>query len=186
MHNKKLKYLLLKGIVDADFLFLNRNRNKQLSYLKSNLQNKKINILSLNLFETLKSLKQLIRSLKFLSTSKNKILHIWLKNKQYLYLLDILINQINWNTELSIKNSLVRKSLYRLKMQSLFLLDVPLKNNKKNIKRIFNENIFLINKINLKLEKNNWGSYKIYNNLENFKKFLFLFIVMDLVLDNKR
>lgn len=186
MHNKKLKHLLLKGIIDSDFLFLNQSCNKQLSHLNIHSKYKNLKLTSLNLFEMLKTLKQLIRSLKFLSNSKNKILHVWLKNNQYLYILDLFIHTIAGHIDFSIKNSLPRNSFNHLKTQSLFLLDVPLKNNKKTIKRIFNENIFLINKINLKLEKNNWGAYKVYNNLENFKKFLFLFILIDLVLNTKK
>jgi|TARA_B110000879_G_C11153800_1_gene505888 hypothetical protein len=186
MNNTKLKSLLLKGIIDSDFLFLNQKSGKQLSHTKFHSKHKQVDITSLNLFETLKSLKQLVRSLKFIADTDNKILHIWLQNKQYLYILDLLLNKIVWDVDLSIKNSLVRNSSNKLKTQLLFLLDFPLKNNKKNIKRIFNEHIFLINKVNLKLEKNNWGSYKLYNNLENFKKFLFLFIIIDLVLNNKK
>ena len=186
MNNTKLKSLLLKGIIDSDFLFLNQKSGKPLSHTKFHSKHKQVDITSLNLFETLKSLKQLVRSLKFIADTDNKILHIWLQNKQYLYILDLLLNKIVWDVDLSIKNSLVRNSSNKLKTQLLFLLDFPLKNNKKNIKRIFNEHIFLINKVNLKLEKNNWGSYKLYNNLENFKKFLFLFIIIDLVLNNKK
>jgi hypothetical protein len=186
MDNKKLKHLLLKGVIDSDFLFLNQKSTKQLSHINFQSKHQKTKITSLNLFEMLKSLKQLIRSLKFLSETENKMLHLWLKNKQYLHVLDLLINKTVWDVDISIKNSLVRKSSHRLKTQLLFLFDFPLKNNKKNIKRIFNEHIFLINKINFKLEKNDWGTYKVYNNLENFKKFLFLFIIIDLVLNNKK
>jgi hypothetical protein len=186
MDNKKLKHLLLKGIVDSDFLFLNQKSVKQMSHIQLQAKHQNTKITSLNLFETLKGLKQLIRSLKFLSESESKMLHVWLRNKQYLYVLDLLINKTVWDIDLSIKNTLVRKPSNKLKTQLLFLLDFPLKDNKKIIKRIFNENIFLINKINLKLEKNDWGTYKVYNNLENFKKFLFIFIVIDLILNNKK
>lgn len=186
MNNKKLKYLLLKGVVDSDFLFLNQKFDKQLSHIKFQSKYKNKKITSLDLFEMLKSLKQLIRSLKFLSETENKMLHIWLENKQYLYILDLLINKFVWDVDLSIKNSVVRKSSNKFKTQLLFLLNFPLKNKKKYIKRIFNENIFLVNKINLKLEKNDWGTYKIYNNLENFKKFIFIFIIIDLVFNNKK
>ena len=143
MDNKKLKHLLLKGIVDSDFLFLNQKSVKQMSHIQLQAKHQNTKITSLNLFETLKGLKQLIRSLKFLSESESKMLHVWLRNKQYLYVLDLLINKTVWDIDLSIKNTLVRKPSNKLKTQLLFLLDFPLKDNKKIIKRIFNENIFL-------------------------------------------
>ena len=92
MNNTKLKSLLLKGIIDSDFLFLNQKSGKQLSHTKFHSKHKQVDITSLNLFETLKSLKQLVRSLKFIADTDNKILHIWLQNKQYLYILDLLLN----------------------------------------------------------------------------------------------
>ena len=53
----------------------------------------------------------------------------------------------------------------------------------KFLKRILHKDIFLVTKINSKLEKNNWGTYKIYNDLQNFKKFIFLVVVLDLLLN---
>lgn len=181
MNNNKIKSVFFKSIVDSDFLFLNSSSNKQLRHFQHRLNYKKLNLSSLDVFETLKSVKQLIQSLRFLSERKEKMLHIWLKHKQYLRVIDLLIDQENFGVELSIKNTLLHTPLNQFKTQLLLLLNLPLKDNKKNLKRIFNEKIFLINKINLKLEKNNWGSYKIYNDLTDFKKFLFLFILIDLI-----
>ena len=69
--------------------------------------------------------------------------------------------------------------------QLLLLLTYPLKNNTKLLKKIVQSNIFLINKINTKLEQNDWGSYKIYNDLNDFKKFIFLVILLDIILNKK-
>ena len=181
MVDNKIKNLLLKSVVDSDFLFLDSASTKQLRHINIKLNSNKLNVSSLDLFETLKSLKQLIQSLKFLSEQNKKILHVWLKNKQYLRITEMLIDKENFNVDLSVKNTLSQNHANQFKTQLLFLLDLPLKNDKKKIKRILNEKIFLINKVNLKLEKNDWGSYKIYNQINNFKKFLFLFIIIDLI-----
>lgn len=186
MINNKIKSVFFKSIVESDFLFLDSSSNKQLRHHQHRLNYKNLKVSSLDLFETLKSVKQLINSLKFLSEKKNKMLHIWLKNKQYMRVIDLLIDKESFGVDLSIKNALLHSSSNQFKTQLLLLLNIPLKDDKKNLKRIFNEKIFLINKINLKLEKNDWGSYKIYNDLKDFKKFLFLFILMDLIFNKTK
>ena len=52
-------------------------------------------------------------------------------------------------------------------------------NNLKTLKRLFSDNIFLIQKINSRIETNNWGTYKIYNDLFDFKKIIFLIILLE-------
>jgi len=68
----------------------------------------------------------------------------------------------------------------------LFLLTQPLHNNKQLIKKVFDKNIFLINKVNAKLETNNWGTYKIFNDLNDFKKLIFLLILLDKVFNTDK
>jgi len=65
------------------------------------------------------------------------------------------------------------------------MLDSALKNNKNIFRRFFESNIFLLQKINSTFEKNNWGSYKIYNNVVDYKKILFLVILIHKVLTQK-
>ena len=186
MNNNKIKNLLLKSVINSDFLFLESVINKDLRHIKYKLNSQGLKVSSLDLFETLKSLKQLIRSLKFLSNQESNILHIWFEKKQYVRIIDSLINKRTFKSALSIKSpfSQVTKNLY--KNHLLFLLNEPIKNDKQKLKQLLNEKIFLINKVNLKLEKNNWGSYKIYNEVNSFKKFLFLFIIIYLIFKNKK
>jgi len=72
MVDNKIKNLLLKSVVDSDFLFLDSASTKQLRHINIKLNSNKLNVSSLDLFETLKSLKQLIQSLKFLSEQNKK------------------------------------------------------------------------------------------------------------------
>ena len=124
MNNKNIKHLLLESIVSSDFLSLDNAPKKQLRHIKSRSVHKKSFVTFLDLFETLKSLKQLIRSLSFLSAKDQKILHVWLENKQYLRLLDSMFNDNDksLNIDLSVKNSLVRNPLNLKKEQLLFFL----------------------------------------------------------------
>ena len=185
MQNLPIKDLLLTSIINSDFLILDQPPNKNLRHLQARLHYKTLNFSSLDLFEIIKSLKQFIRSLTFLSKSEQKLLHIWIEEKQYIRILNLFIDNKLMNGKVFIKSTLTQTQCQKTVNQLLLLLNVPLKNDTKLLKRIFQKNIFLVTKINSKLEKNNWGTYKIYNDLHNFKKFIFLIVILDLILNTK-
>jgi hypothetical protein len=82
---------------------------------------------------------------------------------------------------LEVKNSLnIKQSL--VENQVLVLFDY-INNNPLILKKLFDKNIFLINKINTKFEQNNWGTYKIFNELDDFKKFIFFIVLIDISLN---
>jgi hypothetical protein len=54
------------------------------------------------------------------------------------------------------------------------------------LKKLFDKKIFLINKMNTKTEQNNWGSYKIYNEVDDFKKFIFFLALIQLTLNKNK
>ena len=59
-------------------------------------------------------------------------------------------------------------------------------NNSLLLKKLFDKNIFLMNKINTKIEQNNWGSYKVYNEIDDFKKFIFFLVLIELTLSKNK
>jgi len=65
MQNKNIKQLLLKSIIDSDFLLLDKQLTKSLRYTKSVANINDSVLFSLDPIETLKSIKQLIRLLQF-------------------------------------------------------------------------------------------------------------------------
>ena len=83
MQNKNIKQLLLKSIIDSDFLLLDKQLTKSLRYTKSISNINDSVLFSLDPIETLKSIKQLIRLLQFFKKQNNKFLHILVENKQY-------------------------------------------------------------------------------------------------------
>jgi tRNA-binding EMAP/Myf-like protein len=83
---------------------------------------------------------------------------------------------------IEVKNRLTKTKLRGEFSQLLILLEEPLGNNSKVFKKLFEDKIYLINKINSKLEANNWYTYKIYNDLADFKKLLFLIVLLKQVL----
>jgi len=181
MQKQIIKDLLLTSIINSDFLILDQPANKNLRHIKSLVHYKTLNLSSLDLFELVKSVKQLIRSLTFLSKSEQKFLHVWIENKQYIRILNLFFDNNLTNLNVFVKGSLTQTQCHKTVNQLLLLLTTPLKNDTKLLKRIFQKDIFLVTKINAKLEKKNWGAYKIYNDLQNFKKFIFLIVVLDLI-----
>lgn len=182
--NKKFKTLLLDGLICSDFLFLNKNLKNKNRHLKSlyNINNE--TALYLDPMETLKSIKQFIRILQFFKKQKKKFLHVLLKNKQYSKIIQTFLKDSDLNLSCSIKESISRDNTLLPNDQLLLILD-SINNDHSFFKKLFDKNIFLINKINSKIEQNNWGTYKIYNDLNDFKKLIFIFVLMDLILKNK-
>jgi hypothetical protein len=186
MQNKNIKQLLLKSIIDSDFLLLDKQLTKSLRYTKSISNINDSVLFSLDPIETLKSIKQLIRLLQFFKKQNNKFLHILVENKQYAKIIESFFFKKKLNLSYSIKDSLNRETLPAITNQFLFLLTQPLHNNKQLIKKIFDKHIFLVNKVNAKLETNNWGTYKIFNDLNDFKKLIFLLILLDKVFNTDK
>ena len=89
---KKLNSTLLKNLLETEFLMLSSKSKKNtskfdvgvcLSALESN------NTLSLDIFELVKTLKQLVRALQFLNKQKNKRLTICLPVKNTFSFLEL-------------------------------------------------------------------------------------------------
>jgi hypothetical protein len=98
---------------------------------------------------------------------------------------DFLLVNKNLNKKFNINindSSNIKKS--NLENQFLILFDY-INNNSLLLKKLFDKNIYLVNKVNTKFEQNNWGTYKIFNELDDFKKFLFFIVLIELTLNKK-
>ena len=170
--------LFLKSLIESDFLLVDQKSKKDLRHIKSFNKNKDSSLLFLDPLETVKTVKQLIRLLQFLKKQNSSVLHLLVENKQYLELAETFFKPTQTNSlPVLVKENLPSKSFSSNTLQLLILLNFSLNNKETTFKRIFDKNIFLINKINAKFEKNNWGTYKIYNDLSDFKKLVFLLII---------
>lgn len=178
----KLNENLIKLLISTDLLMLDSyNKSKKLSYINNSisLNSNKIHTVSLNPLELIKSLKQFIRVLQFLKSQKSKCLHLGTSNKQILELLTLYFKDLPLETKIKVRSSL-RKTKYDLNSTNILLLiEEPLNNNKNIFKRLLEENILIINKINTKVEVNNWGTYKIYNDIADFKKLVFIIALIN-------
>ena len=177
------KFQLLKSIIQSDFLFLDKKLKRSNRFLSGSTKLKLDSISYLNSIETLKTIKQFLRILQFLSSRDRKIIHIVLKNRQFVKIAEMALVSKNSDISYVVKDSVDLKNS-EVEDQLLILFD-HINNNSLLLKKLFDKNIFLINKINTKIEKNNWGSYKIFNELDDFKKFIFFLVLIQLTFDKK-
>jgi hypothetical protein len=174
---------IMEDILTSDFLIINnKNENK----LKN--KNSDFNFFVLDLLETNKMLKQLIRLLQNLKQDKKNILYLLFENSYYSLLFDKLL--LNDKEEYNIKIKLYEfnKYLYKTDYDEnfsnlLLVLGQPYKaSDFIMVKKFFMNKIFLINKINSEEEKFNYIIYKIFNDIKDLKKFIFIYIIIKQIL----
>jgi hypothetical protein len=181
---KNININLLKALVDTDFPVLlssktnNKRANSQPTSMALNTSERFSGAVSLDILTLIKSLKQTIRLFQFVKNDSKNCLQICTTNRQYLNLLNEYISKESFNNKATVKSVLTKNSLQQNASQLLLLLDEPLGNNNKIFKRLAEDKVYLISKINSKFEKNSWGTYKIYNDLSDFKKLIFLITLL--------
>ena len=177
--NNKIQKSLLYNLIIFDFIFLT-NYTKKTSNLavKKYHVSKKLYVVRLAILELLKSIKRFLRSFQFLNKWKDKktLFHICIDNPHYIKILNVLFEKYNLNTTLNISTLLPGASLKSNELKSILILDKFLSTN--NYKNLNFYQFFLIQEINSFNTVNNSGAYKVYNNLNDFKKLLFLGIFL--------
>ncbi len=168
---------LLTSLLKFDFLVLdntagkksNRHTLKTLQLQHSAKQNCST---ILEPAEAIKSLKQLIRLFNFLSKKKNPMLYLQAKNSFLAKLLFFFANKaedrISLNNDFAFMN--FNKNSAILSLDSL--------NNSNFYKHFFNKNLYLIAEVNAFLKTNDFGSYKLHNTVDNYKKLILLAILL--------
>lgn len=181
---KNTTLALYNSLVQSDFFLLNTNSLKNIPYVNTRTNLKTlINFSALELVTLLKSVKQFIRLLQFLQNDFQGVLYIFVENKHYLNLLKEFFVEYPLNIQINIEQTLpVIHSGVSQKAQMILVLNNCDTNADKVLKKLYKNNIFLINKMNSKLETNNRGTYKIYNDLFDYKKILFLAVLINQVL----
>ena len=177
MENKNL----IQSLILSDFIFLKIKKYQYLRHIKSVLFLKE-KVAILNFLEIVKSLKQLIRLLQFLKTKKS-CLYILIENTFYTTILSTFIKNKKL-LNIKVFSSIRKKDLLVKKVQML----LNLTSNKTKYLNFFNQlvlnNIFLIQSINSKMELKQFGAYKIYNKLDDIKKFLFIVVLISQIYKN--
>ena len=166
---------LINSIISSDFFLLNKKSILN-NHISKRVQLKDSKMFeSLELLQLLKSLKQFIRLLQFLNSQPASLLNISVENKQYLLLLKSFFdNNLFKNIKIENSFSSTNKNTTQL---ALILGDSFLK-NELLLKKCLVENIYLVHQINNKNNLNNFCTYKIFNNLDDFKKLIFLMVLI--------
>ena len=182
---KKLNLNLLKTLVETDFTVVSLSKKLKTSKLSCfdstiSFSNSNDKIASLDLHELVKTLKQTLRLIQFINNKDKNQLLIHGSNKQYLNLLSLELS--SFQKKVTINERFTKTSNVDNISQLLLLLEDSLGNKKRILKKLFEDQIFLINKINSKVEINNWGTYKVNNELDDFKKLIFIIVLLKHVL----
>lgn len=184
MH-KKVNTLLFKNLVETEFLVLSTRLDSNGRKFNFGVNSKNIDhntLFSLDIFELVKTLKQLIRILQFLSKQKHKRLSICSSTKSVASFLELYQREYKTNSFVKIEDNLNKAKNFSKGIQCLMLLDEPLDNKTSAFNKLIEENILIISKVNSRLESNHNGTYKVYNDLLNFKKLIFLIALINIVL----
>jgi hypothetical protein len=184
---KKLNINLLKALVETDFSLLSPSKVSKRVDLRavasivasSKVGNKTV---SLDLQELIKNLKQTVRLLQFVRSKDLNQIYICSSNKQHLNLLGSELDGFQKKGKVTVGSRLEKVYPVSNSSQLLLLLENTLGNKKRIFKKLFEDKIYLVNKVNSKIESNSWGTYKIYNDLQDFKKLIFLIAVLRQVL----
>lgn len=186
LKKEKLQHKLFNSLLQSDFCLFQKKSAKQTSCINSIVKlNSSKWINSLDLLQISKSLKQLVRLFQFLKSQKKSQLLLWVDNKQHQHLLNELLQTKEQDCAFQIELDLFRNKEFANVSQVLIALNQTLSANKKTLKYLFEQNILLLTKINSSLENNNLNTYKIFNDLSDFKKLVFIVALIEQILNKK-
>jgi hypothetical protein len=181
MKKKKISSILAQSVLETEFFLLSSNSKKvNISILSISIS--KSTALGLDIFELIKNLKQLIRTMQFLNIQKNRNLVLCSSNKNIASFLRFYQNELKLSKFIDIQSNLT-KIISNLNLtQSLLLFE---DSSKKSLKKHLGEKVSIVSKINSKVESKNSGTYKVYNDTSNYKKLAFIVALLYQVFDKK-
>ena len=170
---------LLSSILSSDILYftLRNNKTKNSNFFVNKIKlNQKNNYVLLNIDYFLQNIKQLIRLLQYHFKHHKNFIQIVSSNLMYNEILEQVFKKYG-NADNNIK---VRKLLnikYNTKA-AIFLGNDSEQKLHSLLLKGFNHNINSILLINSCFEKNVFGNYKIFVDVNNYKKLLFLSVII--------
>lgn len=175
---------LLSSILSSDILYFTANSSKKTSNFFSNkieLKNK-TQYLLLNVVLFLQSVKQLIRLLQYHLKYYKNFLQIITSNTLYNEILEqVSKNYNNKDSKINVRNKLDNK--LNSKIVAYIGSDVT-QDLQRLIIKTFNSNINSILLINPDFNKNAFGNYKLFTSVNNYKKLVFLIVIILLAQTN--
>jgi len=182
---KNLNTTFLKSLIDSDFAIISSSKNQ--NHLKSKIKiNSLYNFNILNILELNKTLKQFSRLLLFLKQQKKTeyCIYILVEDKYLNVLLTTIFQDLAIKLPIVISEALPIIKSDSEKINVMLILGNLSYNYKEVVEnKLFFNKIFLINKFNTKSENAFNGIYKIYNDINDFKKIIFLVVLMSKILN---
>lgn len=183
----KKNLLFLKNIVSSDFSVVRSNvlnLNRVSAAVKTTYGfNKSQDYIHLDLLVLNKSLKQFLRAVRYLKTKKRSTLTIYIKDLHFCNLLIKLLGNSELKTRVFIKSSLKKIEKTTAKRNLLLLLDAEFACTAA-LKQFTENSFFLIHKINTSSETTNSGVFKLFNDVKELKKMIFLVLLIKKSLNN--
>lgn len=174
---KQINIQLYKNLLVSDFGLVQNNTISSYYLVKS----KKASFCYLNLFNIIKSLKVLSRGFLFLNQQIDNCIVLKICNPQHFLLLECFMKKkpfLTYRVVLQQDDIYDNISLDFTKFY-FFLSDSSLTNNSTFYRQLILEKIFLIMRINLKVEFNSFGVYKFHSDITDFKKIIFLLLLIN-------
>jgi hypothetical protein len=178
---KKVSNTLLRSVLETEFFLLSSNlKNSNSSVLGISINKSKT--LVIESFELIKSLKQLIRTMQFLDEQNQKKLILHSSNKNVLGFLHLYLNELHLSQFVNVQNQFLKVNFNPKSTQVLLLLEKFLKESSANF---LQKNISVVSKINSKLESKNSGTYKVHNDVSNYKKLAYIVTLLHQIFKNE-
>ena len=184
---KIINLQLYKNIIESDFFILN-SRSKQTNNCITTSINKieHINFQLLNVFHLVNTLKQFIRVFQFIKEKNFYCLHIQIDNAQHYQIITNYFNNHPLKFNIKISKNFNNQEILKNQLQMvLFLNQSAFLKNSTLLRRLFFQKVFLISQINSKLETTVYNSYKLYNDIFDFKKIIFIITLLDQIFNEK-
>jgi len=189
--NSKFNFSIFKLMEHSEFSFLkteNFKKNDLIyinSFIKLNFNEKNFSFFILNFLHLIKGLKQYIRIIKFLSLKKKK--HIYLTSEfNHFFFIKLLLSKLFKSNDITLQSEKQSKvNFVKIKKDHnnyykfLLLLNLSLNSSKNNLDKLVSNNLFLIDEVNSKLKTKNDSFYKIFNEVSDFKKIIFLLLLLE-------
>lgn len=172
MKNLTLSHFLLNSLIDIDLLILKKH------YILRNLNvfsilklHKKLFLHLINPLDFIVSFKQFFRIIFFLKKNKGT-LNFFVDGLHHKSIVNAFfsLNKLNIKFKIFFKFLALKKSSYEV----LFLLKAAIPNYFSLSRLALTKHVYLIQEINLSVVKNCMGCYKIFNNISDYKKLIFL------------
>lgn len=182
---KHINIQLYKNLLLSDFGFVQTIKNLSLYQVKSS----NLSFCYLNLFECIKSIKLLSRGFLFLNTQKKNCVILKISNMQHYALLKQFVRKRLLTYKILIKKDKEDTNSLSFDFTQFFFFLNSNSCKKYNVnfyRHLLMKKIFLIMRVNLNIEFNSCGFYKFYSDIGDFKKIIFLLLLINqLYLKNK-